>query len=110
MGQLSLPTPVIIAGGNLPQVRIKAPPPPTAPPFAASKPGPFGAGSTLQTHNATKRRMIAEVLGLIWRAAGDIPRMATIVRCNCGAEYKRTETKFLVPQRVTRSARSAGLR
>src|SRR5258705_13201590 len=23
--------------------------------------------------------------------------MATIVRCNCGAEYKRTETKFLVP-------------
>ena len=25
------------------------------------------------------------------------PRMATIVRCNCGAEYKRTEEKFLVP-------------
>ncbi len=25
--------------------------------------------------------------------------MATVVRCNnCGAEYKRTETKFLVPQ------------
>src|SRR5258706_16173338 len=23
--------------------------------------------------------------------------MATIVRCNCGAEYKRTQTKFLVP-------------
>ena len=23
--------------------------------------------------------------------------MATIVRCNCGAEYKRTETKFLEP-------------
>ena len=23
--------------------------------------------------------------------------MATIVRCNCGAEYKRTEAKFLVP-------------
>jgi hypothetical protein len=23
--------------------------------------------------------------------------MATIVRCNCGAEHKRTETKFLVP-------------
>src|SRR4030095_11597607 len=23
--------------------------------------------------------------------------MATIVRCNCGAEYKRTEDKFLVP-------------
>ncbi len=22
--------------------------------------------------------------------------MATIVRCNCGAEYKRTEEKFLV--------------
>ena len=26
-----------------------------------------------------------------------IPRMATIVRCNCGAEYKRTEEKFLLP-------------
>jgi hypothetical protein len=26
-----------------------------------------------------------------------IPSMATIVRCNCGAEYKRTETKFLLP-------------
>jgi hypothetical protein len=24
--------------------------------------------------------------------------MATIVRCNCGAEYKRAQTKFLVPQ------------
>ena len=23
--------------------------------------------------------------------------MATIVRCNCGAEYRRTEEKFLVP-------------
>jgi hypothetical protein len=23
--------------------------------------------------------------------------MATIVRCNCDAEYKRTETKFLLP-------------
>jgi hypothetical protein len=26
-----------------------------------------------------------------------IPGMATIVRCNCGAEYKRTEDKFLAP-------------
>jgi hypothetical protein len=24
-------------------------------------------------------------------------RMATIVRCNCGAEYERTEAKFLMP-------------
>jgi hypothetical protein len=23
--------------------------------------------------------------------------MTTIVQCDCGAEYKRTETKFLVP-------------
>jgi hypothetical protein len=23
--------------------------------------------------------------------------MATIVQCNCGAEYRRTEEKFLVP-------------
>src|SRR6266404_8030899 len=26
-----------------------------------------------------------------------IPGMATIVQCNCGAEYRRTEEKFLVP-------------
>jgi hypothetical protein len=26
-----------------------------------------------------------------------IPDMATIVQCNCGAEYRRTEEKFLVP-------------
>ena len=26
-----------------------------------------------------------------------IPEMATIVQCNCGAEYRRTEEKFLVP-------------
>src|SRR6267154_5240329 len=41
-------------GNNLPKVRIRAHPPPTAPPFAASKPGSFGAGSTLQTHNAAQ--------------------------------------------------------
>ena len=45
------------------------------------------------------------------RTVGHIPEMATIVQCNCGAEYRRTEEKFLVPRiRVTRSARSAGLR
>src|SRR5258705_6810950 len=70
MGQVILSMPVTIAAGIAPKVRIRAPPPPAAPPYAASKPGSFGAGSTLQTHNATKRRMIAEVLGLIWRAAG----------------------------------------
>jgi hypothetical protein len=26
-----------------------------------------------------------------------IPGMVTIVQCNCGAEYRRTEEKFLVP-------------
>ncbi|MGY4259325.1 murein endopeptidase [Bradyrhizobium sp. USDA 4516] len=26
-----------------------------------------------------------------------ISHMATIVQCNCGAEYRRTEEKFLVP-------------
>src|SRR5713101_144430 len=57
-------------GGKPAQVRIRAHPPPAAPSFAASKTGSFGAGSTLQTHNATKRSMIAEVWGLIWRAAG----------------------------------------
>src|SRR5882724_2746268 len=46
-------------GGKPAQVRIRAHPPPAAPSFAASKTGSFGAGSTLQTHNATKRSMIA---------------------------------------------------
>jgi hypothetical protein len=40
-----------------------------------------------------------------WQPAGleldrfraHIPGMATIVQCNCGAEYRRTEEKFLVP-------------
>ena len=26
-----------------------------------------------------------------------IPGVVTIVQCNCGAEYRRTEEKFLVP-------------
>ena len=26
-----------------------------------------------------------------------IPAMSTIVQCNCGAKYRRTEEKFLVP-------------
>ena len=38
------------------------------------------------------------VLG--WKIDGSkrtFPVMATIVQCNCGAEYRRTEEKFLVP-------------
>ena len=38
------------------------------------------------------------VLG--WKIDGPkriFPVMATIVQCNCGAEYRRTEEKFLVP-------------
>ena len=31
------------------------------------------------------------------KSSAHIPDMATIVQCNCGAEYKRTEDKFLVP-------------
>ena len=31
------------------------------------------------------------------RSDAHIPGMATIVQCNCGAEYRRTEEKFLVP-------------
>jgi hypothetical protein len=31
------------------------------------------------------------------RFGAHIPGMATIVQCNCGAEYRRTEEKFLVP-------------
>src|SRR5436309_2893294 len=34
--------------------------------------------------------------------------MATIVRCNCGAEYKRTETKFLVPHTGHASCKVCG--
>jgi hypothetical protein len=36
------------------------------------------------------------------------PRMATIVRCNCGAEYKRTEAKFLVPHTGHASCKVCG--
>jgi hypothetical protein len=34
-----------------------------------------------------------------WKLGGSgaYSRMATIVQCNCGAEYRRTEEKFLVP-------------
>jgi len=31
------------------------------------------------------------------RSQAHIPGMVTIVQCNCGAEYRRTEEKFLVP-------------
>jgi hypothetical protein len=34
--------------------------------------------------------------------------MTSIIWCKCGAEYKRTDTKFLVTQRVRRSAMNAG--
>jgi len=32
-----------------------------------------------------------------WVGAAHIPAMATIVQCNCGAEYRRAEEKFLTP-------------
>jgi hypothetical protein len=31
------------------------------------------------------------------RFQAHIPAMSTIVQCNCGAEHRRTEEKFLVP-------------
>ena len=31
------------------------------------------------------------------RSQAHILEMVTIVQCNCGAEYRRTEEKFLVP-------------
>src|SRR6266851_708513 len=37
-----------------------------------------------------------------------IPKMATIVQCDCGAEYKRTETKFLVPHTGHASCKVCG--
>ena len=72
-------------GGKPAQVRIRAHPPPAAPSFAASKTGSFGAGSTLQTPNATERSMIAEVLGLIWRAAGTYSKDGD----NCPMQLRR---------------------
>ena len=35
------------------------------------------------------------------RSQAHIPRMVTIVQCNCGAEYRRTEEKFLVPHAIS---------
>jgi len=34
--------------------------------------------------------------------------MATIVQCDCGAEYKRTETKFLAPHTGHASCKVCG--
>jgi hypothetical protein len=34
--------------------------------------------------------------------------MATIVQCDCGAEYKRTEAKFLVPHTGHASCKVCG--
>jgi hypothetical protein len=36
------------------------------------------------------------------------PRMDTIAQCDCGAEYKRTETKFLVPHTGHASCKVCG--
>jgi len=36
------------------------------------------------------------------------PTMVTIVKCDCGAEYKRTEAKFLVPHTGHASCRVCG--
>jgi hypothetical protein len=37
-----------------------------------------------------------------------IPKMATIVQCDCGAKYKRTEIKFLVPHTGHASCKACG--
>ena len=40
------------------------------------------------------------LLAVRWQIHGPkriFPGMVTIVQCNCGAEYRRTEEKFLVP-------------
>jgi hypothetical protein len=79
------PRPLLLRREYLPKVRIRAHPPPAAPSFAASKTGSFGAGSTLQTPNATERSMIAEVLGLIWRAAGTYSKDGD----NCPMQLRR---------------------
>src|SRR6266436_10210155 len=62
-------------GNNLPKVRIRAHPPPAAPPFAASKPGSFGAGSTLQTHNAAKLNNAGSV---VLNPDSAIPRLLSV--------------------------------
>ena len=42
------------------------------------------------------------------RFEAHIPRMATIIECDCGAEYKRTEAKFLVPHTGHASCKVCG--
>ena len=37
-----------------------------------------------------------------------IPRMTTIVKCKCGAEYNRTDTKFLVTHKADASCEVCG--
>src|SRR5205823_1227648 len=54
---------------------------------------------------ARKRCLVGSGSVRLWQSSGlenrrseaDIREMATIVQCNCGAEYSRTEEKFLVP-------------
>jgi hypothetical protein len=33
---------------------------------------------------------------MISNSTAAIPRMTTIIKCKCGAEYSRTDTKFLI--------------
>src|SRR5258706_5327307 len=75
MGQLILSMPVTIAAGIAPKARIRAHPPPAAPPYAASKPGSFGAGSTLQTHNAAKLNNAGSV---VLNPDSAIPRLLSV--------------------------------
>jgi hypothetical protein len=42
------------------------------------------------------------------RPGAHIPRMETIVKCDCGADYKRTEAKFLMPHTGHASCKVCG--
>ena len=63
-----------------------------------------GLGPTLAT-----RRRSGQAARRLSNGLGIAPRMATIVRCNnCGAEYRRTEEKFLVPHTGHASCKVCG--
>ncbi len=61
---------------------------------------PEGAPPPRERYSGGRERLMARRARSGWKI--DSPKcifagMATIVQCNCGAEYRRTEEKFLVP-------------
>jgi hypothetical protein len=65
------------------------------------------AGRSMFEHPASGQR-IANDPARTGLPKAHIPKMATIVQCDCGAEYKRTDTKFLVPHTGHASCKLCG--